>query len=571
MKESKSVMKSFVGTLPYLPPELESPYGPELDSWSLGIMIYYMLEGKYPFDVPKCTRENCYAHIRMLNEISKSTANLNLPGSFTPAARDFVERLLSFEPKLRLTFEQLRTHPFLLDPITVHVALGPCPRDCFGLLQTVAIETETLSLMLKTRAPDNKKVVLWDSVAEYVLKKLRERGEGGENGAGGSATPPCSLSSPVLPPDVTARDARIFAYSPPTGAGRVVRPNDFVEPGTWEAVMYFAPSPQSLLPTDTALEDLLAAAVASAPEVSTAEGERLLFKAGAAEGAHARVGVLLRAVEAHLRTLEKCDAALTAVSRFCERAHGAIAGVEAVCVAVVKGPVTDALTEAYGAVARVAELVERRRAPGLHILIPQRTVEPLRAYEDRKVWKLRSFYEVRDGLAEALAQGPSLTEAADSDDPGLGARVAELMGLCQKVRDVVGVYRYVYERGVETFVGYWRTLVSALGSLNFLCDTVVPAAEAVAAAGKAAIEAPAEEAEAEAAAAEAMFGKVDEYNAVVFGHLSVQPSWLAQQYIPAEKKAVTREEMLSQIERLEMECMILRDENALLRKRLGIK
>jgi serine/threonine-protein kinase SRK2 len=46
--------KSRAGTLPYMPPELHFGHNnysdPALDIWAIGIMLYLMLYGVFPFD-----------------------------------------------------------------------------------------------------------------------------------------------------------------------------------------------------------------------------------------------------------------------------------------------------------------------------------------------------------------------------------------------------------------------------------------------------------------------------------------------------------------------------------------
>ncbi|KAM4641588.1 serine/threonine-protein kinase PAK 4 isoform 2-T2 [Discoglossus pictus] len=100
--------KSLVGTPYWMAPELISrlPYGPEVDIWSLGIMVIEMVDGEPPyFNEPplkamKMIRDNLPPKLKNAQKVS-------------PLLKGFLDRLLVREPNQRAPANELLKHPFL--------------------------------------------------------------------------------------------------------------------------------------------------------------------------------------------------------------------------------------------------------------------------------------------------------------------------------------------------------------------------------------------------------------------------------------------------------------------------
>ncbi|XP_016044003.1 serine/threonine-protein kinase PAK 4 [Erinaceus europaeus] len=100
--------KSLVGTPYWMAPELISrlPYGPEVDIWSLGVMVIEMVDGEPPyFNEPplkamKMIRDNLPPRLKNLHKVS-------------PSLKGFLDRLLVRDPTQRATAAELLKHPFL--------------------------------------------------------------------------------------------------------------------------------------------------------------------------------------------------------------------------------------------------------------------------------------------------------------------------------------------------------------------------------------------------------------------------------------------------------------------------
>uniref|UniRef100_A0A8C8VH29 non-specific serine/threonine protein kinase n=1 Tax=Pelusios castaneus TaxID=367368 RepID=A0A8C8VH29_9SAUR len=100
--------KSLVGTPYWMAPELISrlPYGPEVDIWSLGVMVIEMVDGEPPyFNEPplkamKMIRDNLPPKLKNAHKVS-------------PSLKGFLDRLLVRDPAQRASANELLKHPFL--------------------------------------------------------------------------------------------------------------------------------------------------------------------------------------------------------------------------------------------------------------------------------------------------------------------------------------------------------------------------------------------------------------------------------------------------------------------------
>lgn len=103
----------------YVSPEILSgsaPYsGKMADMWSLGVMLYTMLVGRYPFHDPDPA--TLFSKIRR--------GQCCLPEGLSPKAKCLLQSLLRKEPCERLTATELLAHPwFHQPPSSQEVALG---------------------------------------------------------------------------------------------------------------------------------------------------------------------------------------------------------------------------------------------------------------------------------------------------------------------------------------------------------------------------------------------------------------------------------------------------------------
>lgn len=93
--EKKNLANTILGTSLTMAPEVldEKPYGMEADLWSIGVVYYQMIYGRYPYmgmndyDILKKIKNNRPDYSAV--QISKE-------------CRDFIEKCLTVNPKLRI-------------------------------------------------------------------------------------------------------------------------------------------------------------------------------------------------------------------------------------------------------------------------------------------------------------------------------------------------------------------------------------------------------------------------------------------------------------------------------------
>lgn len=101
--------KSLVGTPYWMAPEVisKSPYGTEVDIWSMGIMVVEMVDGEPPYfsETPVAAMK------RLRDEPAPTVRNVS---QISPVLKDFLDRMLTRDPLERASATDLLEHPFLL-------------------------------------------------------------------------------------------------------------------------------------------------------------------------------------------------------------------------------------------------------------------------------------------------------------------------------------------------------------------------------------------------------------------------------------------------------------------------
>ncbi|XP_075901673.1 calcium/calmodulin-dependent protein kinase type IV [Nelusetta ayraudi] len=109
--DDQVTMKTVCGTPGYCAPEIlrGNAYGPEVDMWSVGVILYILLCGFEPFFDP---RGDQYMYSRILNcdyeFVSPWWDDVSLN------AKDLVSRLVVLDPQKRLSVQEALQHPWVL-------------------------------------------------------------------------------------------------------------------------------------------------------------------------------------------------------------------------------------------------------------------------------------------------------------------------------------------------------------------------------------------------------------------------------------------------------------------------
>ncbi|KAG5896977.1 hypothetical protein JTB14_018492 [Gonioctena quinquepunctata] len=105
------VMKTVCGTFHYMAPEVLNPtakeYNSQVDIWSLGVILYYMLSKRLPF------QSNDKSTLAGLILRGKYSMQYSVWYEISPLAKDLITKMLKVDPRERITVDGILSHPWI--------------------------------------------------------------------------------------------------------------------------------------------------------------------------------------------------------------------------------------------------------------------------------------------------------------------------------------------------------------------------------------------------------------------------------------------------------------------------
>jgi 5'-AMP-activated protein kinase catalytic alpha subunit len=125
-------LRTSCGSPNYAAPEVISGrlyVGPEIDTWSSGVILYALLCGCLPFD-----EETIPALFKKIK-----AGEYRIPSHIGPEARDLLKRMLTVDPLERITIPQLRDHPWFTTNLPRFLQYRPTLFDNAATIDTALI------------------------------------------------------------------------------------------------------------------------------------------------------------------------------------------------------------------------------------------------------------------------------------------------------------------------------------------------------------------------------------------------------------------------------------------------
>ncbi|KAK8595967.1 hypothetical protein V6N13_000635 [Hibiscus sabdariffa] len=197
--------KDIVGSAYYIAPEvLKRKYGPEADIWSIGVMLYILLSGVPPFWAES---ENGIFTAILRGHVDFSSAPWP---KISAQAKDLVKKMLTLNPKQRLTAVQVLKHPWIevdgeapdtpldnavLSRLKQFKAMNQFKKVALRVIAGCLSEEEIMGLkeMFKGMDTDNSGTITLEELrqglakqgtklSEYEVKQLMEAADADGNG-----------------------------------------------------------------------------------------------------------------------------------------------------------------------------------------------------------------------------------------------------------------------------------------------------------------------------------------------------------------------------------------------------
>jgi len=100
-------LHTIAGTPYFIAPEvLNGNYGKECDFWSVGVLLYLLVTGVYPFDSETKNRTEVF------NKIKNGDYKLNDQMKLSPECKDLIKKMITVDRSKRISGEDILKHPW---------------------------------------------------------------------------------------------------------------------------------------------------------------------------------------------------------------------------------------------------------------------------------------------------------------------------------------------------------------------------------------------------------------------------------------------------------------------------
>ncbi|KIW61004.1 hypothetical protein PV05_01175 [Exophiala xenobiotica] len=155
-EEQFHVLTTTCGTPGYMAPEIfkKTGHGKPVDIWAIGVITYFLLCGYTPFD-----RDSNLEEMQAILAADYSFTPVEYWRNVSDAARDFINRCLTIDPRARMTAHQALQHPWIKpeDPTSPEKAAGegqdllPTVKKNFNARRTLHKAIDTVRAINKLR------------------------------------------------------------------------------------------------------------------------------------------------------------------------------------------------------------------------------------------------------------------------------------------------------------------------------------------------------------------------------------------------------------------------------------
>jgi serine/threonine protein kinase len=160
---------SALGSLPYTAPEVLNNTMTEscaADVWALGVALYKMVTGIYPFERPEDVKQARSAVQAVLGRIAR--VEYTIPDSLSPGLRDLLAHMLVRNPSERMRLNQILDHPWVKDTVADELLALNSTVDCTtaGPMSEQALRELVFEAQVNLRPLDSENV---DDLADEIL------------------------------------------------------------------------------------------------------------------------------------------------------------------------------------------------------------------------------------------------------------------------------------------------------------------------------------------------------------------------------------------------------------------